>query len=320
VRVLCNGRNAGFAVACNEGLALARGEHLILLNNDTMVPPGWLEGLLAHLRNPEVGLVGPVTNRIGNEAEIATDYTTWGEFLRAARERAERHRGEWLPARTPAMFCLAMRRDTFQRLGPLDERFQVGLLEDDDYAERAQRAGYEQRCVEDVLVHHFGEGSFGALVADGEHARILRANQRRYAEKWQREWEPYERRPNPRYEREAQSMRAAVQAAVPPRATVLVVSRGDEELLRLDGCRALHFPQARDGSWAGHHPADSEEAIGHLEALRDGGAEYLVVPATYRWWLRHYDGLRRHLDSRYQALAYDEDGGAIYRLQEEAAR
>jgi GT2 family glycosyltransferase len=315
VRVLLNGRNHGFAAACNQGLAIARGEHLVLLNNDTMLAPGWLARLLAHLGNPEVGLVGPVTNRIGNEAEIETDYRTWGEFLALARERRLQQPGAWLDARTPAMFCLAMRRDTYLRLGPLDERYEVGLLEDDDYAEQAREAGYQQRCVEDVLVHHFGEASFGRLFADGEYSRILRVNQRRYAEKWGREWEHYGRRLSPRYEREARHLRDAVSAAVPSGATVLVVSRGDETLLELGDHRALHFPQGEDGSWSGHHPGDSAEAIGQLEALRDGGAGYLVVPATYSWWLNHYEGLQCHLASRYETLLTDDQAGAIYRLQ-----
>jgi GT2 family glycosyltransferase len=314
VRALLNGRNAGFAAACNQGLSLARGEHLVLLNNDTMVPPGWLGGLLQHLRNPGVGLVGPVTNRIGNEAEIVASYRTWGEFLELSGRRAEEHAGEWLEVRTPAMFCLAMRRQTYLQIGPLDERYEVGLLEDDDYADRARQAGYQLRCVEDVLVHHFGEASFGALVPGGEYARILGANQRRYAEKWGRSWEPYGRRPNPRYERETARLREAVKAAVPAGATVLVVSRGDEGLLELNGRRARHFPQAADGGWAGHHPADSEEAIGHLEALRGAGAEYFVVPPTYGWWLSHYEGLREHLESRYETVLVDEGAGAIYRL------
>jgi GT2 family glycosyltransferase len=318
-RVLLNGRNIGFAAACNQGLSLAAGEHLVLLNNDTMVAPGWLSGLMAHLRNAEVGLVGPVTNRIGNEAEIETDYTTWGGFLALARRRQRESAGEWLEVRTPAMFCLAMRRDTHQRLGELDERYEVGLLEDDDYADRARQAGYQLRCVEDVLVHHFGEASFGRLVAGGEYSRILRANQRRYAEKWQRDWEPYGRRPNPRYERAAQHLREVVKDAVPSGATVLVISRGDDALLRLNGRHALHFPQARGGGWAGHHPADSDEAIGQLEALREGGAEYLAVPSTYRWWLEHYEGLRHHLDSRYETVVAEAQGVSIYRL-EQAAR
>ncbi len=316
VRVLLNGHNAGFAVASNQGLALARGDHLVLLNNDTMVPPGWLAKLVPHLRNPQVGLVGPVTNRIGNEAEIETDYRTWGEFLEAASRRAESQAGNWLELRSPAMFCLAMRRQTYLHLGGLDERYEVGLLEDDDYADRAREAGYELRCAEDLIVHHFGEASFGRLVADGEYGRILRANQRRYAEKWGREWQPYGRRPNPRYERETQHLREAVCSAVPPDAKVLVVTRGDDSLLELDGRMALHFPQSKDGGWAGHHPADSEEAILHLEALRGDGAQYLVVPPTYSWWLRHYDGLRSHLESRYRSVHSDERAGDIYLLQE----
>jgi hypothetical protein len=201
------------------------------------------------------------------------------------------------------------------RLGPLDERYEVGMLEDDDYALRALKAGLQLRCAEDVLVHHFGEASFGALVAEGERARILQANQRRYAEKWKLEWEPYERRQNPRYERERKRLQAAVSAAVPAGATVLVISRGDEQLLSIDGRDALHFPQGKDGGWSGHHPADSAEAIGHLEALRASGAQYLVVPPTYRWWLRHYEGLQRHLDARYETVL-DGDQAAIYRLQE----
>jgi len=314
VRVVLNGTNTGFAPACNQGLGLATGEHLVLLNNDTLVPPGWLAGLRHHLAEPTVGLVGPVTNRIGNEAEIDVDYATWGEFLETAAQRRGEHAGEWLEIGTPAMFCLAMRRQTFLRLGPLDEGYEIGLLEDDDYAERARRAGYELRCADDVLVHHFGEASFGRLVPDGEYGRILAANQQRYAEKWGRPWQPYGRRPNPRYEREAEQVRAAVKETVPSDSTVLVISRGDERLLQLNGHRAEHFPQSEDGAWAGHHPADSAEAVGHLELLRGRGAEFLVIPPTYLWWLRHYDGLRRHLDDNCEPVLCDDRAGAIYRL------
>jgi GT2 family glycosyltransferase len=314
VRVLLNGTNLGFAPACNQGLALATGDDLVLLNNDTIVPPGWLGKLQRHLRNPEVGLVGPVTNRIGNESEIEVDYETYNEFLGAAERRAEEHAGEWLGIRAPAMFCLAMRRHTYLQLGPLDERYEVGLLEDDDYADRALRAGYGLRCAEDVLVHHFGEASFGKLVPTGEHARILEANKARYREKWGRAWEPYGRRHNVRYEREMAAIREAVKEAVPAGETVLVISRGDDELLRLNGRRSLHFPQAADGRWAGHHPADSAEAIEQLEALRRDGAGYLVVPPPYLWWLRHYQGLREHLDRHGELVRSEEGSGMIYRL------
>jgi GT2 family glycosyltransferase len=93
---------------------------------------------------------------------------------------------------------------------------------------------------------------------------------------------------------------AAVARAVPAGANVLVVSRGDRELVRLPDREAAHFPQDEEGRYLGHHPADSAEAIARLERLREGGAEYLVVPATSRWWLDHYDGFARHLRDRYR--------------------
>lgn len=68
VRAICNARNRGFAAGTNQGLAIARGDILVLLNNDTIVPPGWLAGLVRHLDDPGVGMVGPVTNSAGNEA------------------------------------------------------------------------------------------------------------------------------------------------------------------------------------------------------------------------------------------------------------
>jgi GT2 family glycosyltransferase len=314
VSALLSASNAGFPAACNRGLALARGEHLVLLNNDTMVPPGWLSRLIAHLRDPAVGLAGPVTNRIGNEAEIAAGYTTWGEFLRFAARRARVHAGEAFDVPVLAMFCLAMRRDVHERLGPLDERFGVGLLEDDDYAERARRAGYRLRCAEDVVVHHFGEASFGKLISSGAHMRLLRANQRRFEQKWGSPWKPYRRRHREAHKSLTERIRRLVEESLPPDARILVVSRGDEELVKLPGRRGMHFPQANGGQYAGHYPAGSEDAVAHLEELRAGGAEFLVIPRTGAWWLDYYEGLRRHLESRYRAVATKPGTAVIFEL------
>jgi len=71
---------------------------------------------------------------------------------------------------------------------------------------------------------------------------------------------------------------------------VLVVSNGDDELLQLGADRrGWHFPQMEDGTYAGHHPGDSAEAIAHFEALRQHGAEYILFPETALWWLDFYD-------------------------------
>lgn len=98
----------------------------------------------------------------------------------------------------------------------------------------------------------------------------------------------------------------AVREAVPSGSTVLVVSRGDEELLALDGRKGWHFPQADGGVYAGYYPAGSAAAIAHLEALRAKGGEYLLLPRTSLWWLDHYPEFGRHLEQNYPLVARDE--------------
>ena len=314
VRLVLNPQNAGFARACNQGLAVAQGDVLVLLNDDTLVPPGWLSRLAKPLEDADVGLAGAVTNRIGNEAEIPADYRTWGEMLDFASARARDHAGQVFDIPTVTMFCLGMRRDALERLGPLDQRYEVGLLEDDDYSMRARKAGYRLVCVEDAFVHHFGETSFGKLVSSGTYNELLEANKRRFEEKWGEPWQPYERRPNPAYQSLTQRVREIVADTLPAGATVFIVSKGDEELLRIEGHRTRHFPAAQDGSWAGHHPSDSAEAVAELEAMREAGGEFIVFPSTGIWWLEHYRGLSEHLEERYEAVVRDEETCVIYAL------
>ncbi|MGH8545388.1 MAG: glycosyltransferase family 2 protein, partial [Gammaproteobacteria bacterium] len=111
VRLLFNEENLGFPRACNQGLALAEGEILVLLNNDVVVTPGWLENLTAYLSDERLGLLGPVTNRIANAQEIHASYVTLGEMLDFAEARAEEYRGRLSGLSMAMMFCLAMRRD-----------------------------------------------------------------------------------------------------------------------------------------------------------------------------------------------------------------
>jgi hypothetical protein len=98
-------------------------------------------------------------------------------------------------------------------------------------------------------------------------------------------------------------LQCEVQRATPVHSTILVVSKGDEQLLSLSGRKAWHFPRSDDGGYAGYYPADSSEAIVHLESLRAHGAEFLVFPDTAFWWLDHYIAFREYLESRYSVAA-----------------
>ena len=184
VKVILNSENRGFAAANNQGLAIARGEYLVLLNNDTVVPRGWLEPLMKALRDPLVGLVGPVTNFVGNEAKIDVEYAGLEGMAEFARAWMSAHAGESFDISMLAMFCVAMRRDTFDRVGLLDESFGIGMFEDDDYSRRIQAAGLRTVCTKASFVHHFGQASFKKLIEAGSYDALWRRNRDIYERKW----------------------------------------------------------------------------------------------------------------------------------------
>jgi hypothetical protein len=107
------------------------------------------------------------------------------------------------------------------------------------------------------------------------------------------------------YRQMIDKLRAFVSTALPATAKVLVISRGDNELMNL-GRECWHFPQVEGGGYAGHYPADSQAAIAHLEDLRAKTANYLLIPGTATWWLTHYVDFHRHLESRYLRIRSDE--------------
>jgi GT2 family glycosyltransferase len=290
VRVLRNEVDLGFGMAVNQGLEAAVGDVLVVLNNDTIAPPGWLSRLVPHLERPTIGLVGPTTNRCGNEAEVDAPYSRYGEMVQLAARRAVEHDRVSFDIDVATLFCAAMRRDVYERVGNLDERFEVGLFEDDDYSGRVREAGYRVVCAEDAFLHHFGEATFGNLVPTGRYGELFEANKSRFEEKWGHSWQPHLRRPNAWYRDLVERIRTIVDAELPSDATVLVVSNGDDELLQLGAHRrGWHFPQTENGTYAGHHPGDSAEAIAHFGELRQRGAQYILFPETALWWLDFYD-------------------------------
>lgn len=187
---ILNDGNLGFAAGNNVGLAAASGDYLVLLNNDTYVTPNWIRTLVNHLaRNPGIGIIGPVTNNIGNEARVDVGYEDMRGMRAAAAAYTRRHAGELLPIRTVAFFCVAMPRSTYDTVGPLDPAFGVGFFEDDDYCRRVEAAGLGVACAEDVFVHHHLSASFDKLKAEARQQLFLR-NKAIYEAKWGT-WQPH---------------------------------------------------------------------------------------------------------------------------------
>jgi GT2 family glycosyltransferase/SAM-dependent methyltransferase len=198
IRAECLDRNLGFAGGNNFAARLAQGEYLVLLNPDTVLTDGWLERLLRPIeKDPGVGLVAPVSNFSGNETKVNTYYRSLEEMEDFASECAIARRGESIGVDVAPLFCGLLRRKVWDEVGELDEGFEIGTFEDDDFSLRVRKAGYRIVTAEDCFIHHFGNGSFGKLEQDESH-RIFKKNKQRFEDKWNTVWLPHRTRPGVR--------------------------------------------------------------------------------------------------------------------------
>jgi GT2 family glycosyltransferase len=185
-----NDRNLGFARAVNRGIKSSSAKYVVLLNDDVVVGPGWLSRLVASLeRDPKLGLVGAVTNQIANRARIDARYDSLAGMERLARQRAVEHRAELIELDVVALFCAIARRDVLNAAGLLDERYELGMFEDDDLSRTLKRRGFRLAAAADAFVHHVGQATLGRL-SDAEYLAVWESNKRRFETKWGTRWLP----------------------------------------------------------------------------------------------------------------------------------
>ena len=189
VKIIINPENSGFAGGNNIAIDQATGEFIMLLNNDTVITKGWLTNAVKHMENdPKCGMCGAVTNSIGNEAMIGVNYKNLKELASFAFQYTRIHNNEtYTNVDRLAMFCTLIRKDIMDKYGKLDANYQVGMFEDDDYAQVVKSAGYKLIIAEDVFVHHVNNASFKKLQSE-EYKKIFEKNKKLFEEKWGVKW------------------------------------------------------------------------------------------------------------------------------------
>src|SRR5262249_8471251 len=157
-----NAENSGFARSVNRGVQQSRGKFVVLLNNDTLVTPNWLDRLIAAAeRDDSIGIVSPVTNYVGEGIQLderahelqpaeADDY---------ASSRASGADLIYEPRRL-VFFCVLIKRAVFDAIGLLDESYGRGNFEDDDYCLRTRIAQFRLAVASNSFVYHHGSKTF----------------------------------------------------------------------------------------------------------------------------------------------------------------
>lgn len=173
--------------ACKKALGLARGEFLAFLNNDCIVANGWLNQLIGLLTmSSGIGVVGPMSNTAAppqlvetvpyrirsswrlskaNEGHPLVDVAAVESFAQKFREE---YQGNWLEAERLGGFCMLLKRDVLERVGPaLDEWTDLSLFDSDILSSKARQVNYSLAVCRDLFVHHFGTRTYaqGALAS-----------------------------------------------------------------------------------------------------------------------------------------------------------
>lgn len=156
--------NRGFSGAVNTGLMMAKGNTICLLNNDILVTPRWLSNLLHCLHSDgNIGIVGPVTNYISGDQQIAVPYKSIEQMWKFAGKHNHSNAAQWEYTDRIVGFCYLFRRSLFEEVGYFDEGFEIGNFEDEDYIVRVRLNGRKLIIARDTFIHHFGSQSMKEL-------------------------------------------------------------------------------------------------------------------------------------------------------------
>ena len=161
--VIKNSVNLGFAKGCNQGIKLASGNKILLLNNDTIVSHNWLSNMVSCLESrKDIGLVSCYTNYVGSENQLSAAFNNIEEYHKFAKSFNQPDASKWREIQSGWLsgFCLLIKSEVIEKIGYLDEQFQYGGQEDVDYCMRVIADSYKLYLSGDTFIYHHGSKTF----------------------------------------------------------------------------------------------------------------------------------------------------------------
>lgn len=185
IKQIFNSENLGFPKGCNQGIEIATGENIMLLNNDVIVTKNWLTNLVKHLYSREdIGAVGPLTNSCIYNQAILVNYKNHEEMQEFA-EKNNIYNATLYEERLKLIgFCFLVKKKVVEKVGTLDEVFTPGNFEDDDLSFRIIKEGYRLLLCKDTFIHHYGSITFGVNKRPAEYNKLIARNKKIIDKKW----------------------------------------------------------------------------------------------------------------------------------------
>ena len=185
IQIINNPENYGFAKACNQGAAAARGKYIVFLNNDTIPKPGWLKSLVSEVDSHEdVAVVGSKllypNNTIQHAGVAFSRYSQlpYHIFNGFPENRPEVNSRKEFQSVTAA--CMLVRKEVFEKIGGFDEGF-VNGFEDVDLCLKIRQMGKKVVYQPKSCLYHLESQSPGRKKHD-------KFNAERLANRWKLQW------------------------------------------------------------------------------------------------------------------------------------
>lgn len=179
-----NSCNLGFAGGFNIGLALVDTPYFIISNSDVLVTKNWLKKMSEHLNDdPNLMAIGPRSNYVSGPQIVKNcTYKTVNELDDFAKRFASSNADPITYFKRLVFFCTLFRSEVLSKVGYLDEIFEGGNYEDDDYCIRIIKKGFKCAIDNTAFVHHYGSQTFKQNNID--FLRAMEKNEKIFKTKW----------------------------------------------------------------------------------------------------------------------------------------
>ncbi len=194
VRLHRNSGDKGFVGNCNHAAQFATGRNIVLLNNDVVLLPQWLDELVDELNaDPTVGIVG---SRLiwpnGKLQEAGSVIYSNGKTIRIGN-KADPTKPEYNHAREVDFISgasIGIQTALWRKLGGFDRIFSPGYYEDVDLAFRVRELGYKVIYKPESALIHFGSMSFSDTATE-----LMARNRSKFLKKWHKNLARHEQEP-----------------------------------------------------------------------------------------------------------------------------
>lgn len=170
IRLISNGSNLGVPIGRNLGIRASRGRYVLFLDNDVDLKPHAIPLFRRALSRRHIGIVG-------DSGSILIP-----EWVRDDSESHDTSDGDFPGTNFVVGFCMAMRRDVIDEVGPFDEGYPLFYWEDIDYALRIRKAGYDIAIVSETCYHH-GSATVRSSNTSSHVSEVQKAGRKRTLDK-----------------------------------------------------------------------------------------------------------------------------------------